>query len=482
MIHEKATSYTDKRLSKAFVWFHAASANGGAMAIAGTISAYFTIYAQETLGITAAHLSVIMLICSIWDAVSTPLMGVICDSCTPRWGRYRTWFLFTPIFLLIDMFLLFSNPGFIQGSAVTKSIYLCLTYLMYGTCVTAYTMPHMAILPALTLDEKERNDVLSKGAGVCALMYTIASTFTPQLVSLVGSYRSLMIIYAVFSAVCFWGLYKTSEERYVTTDAERGQGGLKQLLLVFRHRELWPLMLCWCLASISYGFMFTSSVYYAQYTLAGNRVDFSAMGEDVIGSTVGSTISTYMGFVSVGALLSMAFLMPLFLRIFRKGWKAMLVSQALTAVLYMVLYFTGRINFWYCCLLSFIAAAVGSMVNALVNILVNDAIDFILLKEGQQLNGVVSSAKTFAQKCGATATNSGVLAILAVCGFRAELGPFGQSELVAAGINAVRFLIPAIISALIVLLMFFYPIKKHFVEIEKMKEDLTEFEKGCGQK
>ena len=37
----------------------------------------------------------------------------------------------------------------------------------------------MAIMPALTLDERERNDVLSKGAGVCALMYTIASTFTP---------------------------------------------------------------------------------------------------------------------------------------------------------------------------------------------------------------------------------------------------------------------------------------------------------------
>ncbi len=469
---EEGSRPAGKTLSRAFVWFHASSANGGAMAIAGTIAAYFSIYAQETIGITAAQLSVIMLICSLWDAVSTPLMGVICDSCTPRWGRYRTWFLFTPIFLFIDMFLLFSNPGFIQGSAAARCVYICVTYLIYGMCVTAYTMPHMAILPAMTLDERERNRVLSKGAGICALMYTVASTFTPQLVALTGSYRTLMLIYAALSAVCFWGLYKTSEERH--TVSAPGRSGLRQLALVFRHREIWPLMLCWCLAAISYGFMFTSSVYYAQYILAGERLHSAWSGD--AGALVGSTVSTYMGFVSIGALVSMAVLMPLFLRLFRKGWRAMLVSQALTVLFYMILYFTGRMDFWYCCVMSFLAAAAGSMVNALVNVLVNDAIDFIQLKEGRQLNGVVSSLKTFAQKCGSTVTNSGVLAILALCGFNSQLGPFGQPDLVAAGTNAVRFLIPAAVSAVIVLLMIFYPIRAYFPQIDQMKARISEQE------
>ena len=66
------------------------------MAIAATIASYFSLYVQEEIGITAAQLSVILLICSLWDAINDPLMGVICDSCNPRWGRYRTWFLFTP--------------------------------------------------------------------------------------------------------------------------------------------------------------------------------------------------------------------------------------------------------------------------------------------------------------------------------------------------------------------------------------------------
>ena len=36
-----------KGLSKAFVWFHATSVNGGAMAIAATIASYFSLYVQR---------------------------------------------------------------------------------------------------------------------------------------------------------------------------------------------------------------------------------------------------------------------------------------------------------------------------------------------------------------------------------------------------------------------------------------------------
>lgn len=465
-----------EKLGKGFVWFHATSLNGGAMAIAATISTYFSLYVQEEIGITAAQLSVILLICSLWDAINDPIMGVICDSFTPRWGRYRTWFIFTPIVLLVDMWFLFSNPSFIQGSAAAKCIYVTVCYMIYGMVVTAYTMPQMAILPAMTLDDQERNDVLSKGAGCCALMFTIASTFSTQLVEIFGSYRNLMCFYAVFAIISFWGLYKTSEEKYVVP--KDGNGGLKQLVYVFRHKEIWPVMLCWCLAAISYGFMFTSSVYYAQYIWAPKRVDFAVMDEAAIGGVIEGTISTYMGFISVGALISMMVLMPVFLRVFKTGWKALLVSQVLTVICYVLLFFTGHMNFLYCCILSFIATVVGAQVNALVNVLVNDTIDFIMLKENKQLNGIVSSVKGFAQKCGNTVTNSGMLAILAICGFDAGLGPFGQSSMAVEGTNVVRFLIPAIVSGLIIIIMVFYPIRKYFPDIARMKERMQEQHQG----
>ena len=469
----------DGKVSKAFTWFHATSVNGGAMAIAATIASYFTLYAQETVGITAAQLAVILLICNIWDAINDPLMGVLCESTTTRWGKYRPWFLFTPIVLMVDMWFLFSNPSFLAASPMGKCVWTCAWYMVYGMTVTAYTMPQMAILPAMTLNDDVRNDVLTKGAGVCALMFTIASTFSTQLVAFFGSYRTLMVFYSVFAIISFWGLFKTSEEKYVM---KGDSGGLKQLVYVFRHKEVWPVILVWICASVSYGFMFTSSVYYAQYIWAPIRFGaaMAAGGEVDPGAIIGGTISTYMGFISVGALISMMVLMPIFIKFFKTGWKTMLWSQILTVALYLILFFTGRMNFMYCCVMSFLATVVGAMVNAVVNILVNDTIDFVMLREGKQLNAVVSAVKGFAQKCGTTLVSSGLLAILALAKFDAQLGPFGQPASATEATKVVRFLVPAIVSGIIIVVMIFYPIRKHFPEIADMKAKMTA-EKEAGE-
>jgi Na+/melibiose symporter-like transporter len=467
----KPASQDSGKLSPAFVFFHSTSVNGTAMAIAATIASYFSLYAQETVGITAAQLAVILLICNIWDAINDPLMGVLCESMTTRWGKYRPWFVFTPIVLMVDMWFLFSNPTFLAASPMGKCIWTCAWYMVYGMVVTAYTMPWQAILPAMTLDDGERNRVLTIGAAVMALMFTVASTFSTQLVQIFGSYRNLMLVYSFFAIICFWGLFKTSEEKYVMKS--ENSGGLKQLGYFFRHKEVWAIIVVWICASVSYGFMFASSVYYAQYIWAPLRVDFAVMDEAAIGATIGGTISTYMGFISVGALVSMMVLMPIFLKFFKSGWKTMLWSQILTVAIYLLLFFTGRMNFMYCCVMSFIATVVGAMVNALTNFLVNDTIDFVMLKEGKQLNAVVSSIKGFAFKCGSTLVNSGMLFVLALAKFDAQLGPFGQPESAIQATNVIRFLIPAIVSGIIIVVMVFYPIRKYFPAIAEMKEKMA---------
>ena len=91
-MHDNVNSIQKARkkstVSNGFVWAHATAANGGAMAISATISTYFSLYCQEDIGITAAQLSIVMLIGSLWDVFTTPIMGVVCDFLNPRWGRY----------------------------------------------------------------------------------------------------------------------------------------------------------------------------------------------------------------------------------------------------------------------------------------------------------------------------------------------------------------------------------------------------------
>jgi len=178
-----------------------------------------------------------------------------------------------------------------------------------------------------------------------------------------------------------------------------------------------------------------------------------------------------MGIISIGALVSMVVCMPIALKIFKTGHRAMLVTQLITFVFYGIAFLFGEnLIVLYVC--SFIATTIGSMSNALVNILVNDTIDFIYLKEKTSLNGTISSIKGFAQKCGNTITNSGILALLAFSGYIP--GAIGhQPDATMFTLNFVRFGIPAIICLIIVICMKYYPLAKYRSEIDQMKNDLN---------
>ena len=51
----------------------------------------------DELMISAGAASLIMLIATVWDAINDPLMGVIADRTHTRFGRYRPYFLFSPV-------------------------------------------------------------------------------------------------------------------------------------------------------------------------------------------------------------------------------------------------------------------------------------------------------------------------------------------------------------------------------------------------
>ncbi|HOV40565.1 MAG TPA: MFS transporter, partial [Oscillospiraceae bacterium] len=172
--------------------------------------------------------------------------------------------------------------------------------------------------------------------------------------------------------------------------------------------------------------------------------------------------------------------MPIALKIFKYGHKALIWSLLGTIVLYMILFFTGNQNFILLCVLSFIATSLSSMQCALINLLLTDMIDFIQLKDGVSLNGTLSSIKGFAFKCGSTVQSAGILAVLAATGYVA--GAIGQQpESAMLGINSLRFLIPSVAAAIVIILCIFYPLQKYYPEIEKMKEKMKSNEEGMPQ-
>jgi len=179
-----------------------------------------------------------------------------------------------------------------------------------------------------------------------------------------------------------------------------------------------------------------------------------------------------MGVLSVAALVSMVALMPLFLKVFKTGQKALVVSQAATIVCYVLLFFTGKKNFVWLCVLSFLSVCFAAMQNALVNVLVNDCIDFIQLKDGISANGVISAIKGFAQKCGNTVVSSGILAALGATGYVA--GAVGQqNSRTMFMLNFLKFGAPSVIGIILILCVYFNPFKNYYPAIEAMKARMS---------
>lgn len=445
-----------EKVSKAFSWFHATSVNGGAMLMAAIISSYFAAFMTDTMLLPAAAASAIMFVATLWDAINDPMMGVIADRTHTKWGRYRPYFLIAPILLTIFGTLIWVNPDF---STAGKIAWVLVTYIGYGMTVTLYTMPQTAVLPACVKSTQKRNTIITMGAGTCAVMFTIGSTFTMDIRTffentfhISNGYIPIMLICGVLACVSFWGLFATSKEKYLTP--VNGRPIRHDLKMILRHKELAPFLIVWVMASMGYGLMFSSSIYYITYYI-GNP----------------ALIPTYMGVVSIGALISMVVVMPLSLKIFKTGQKALIFSQVGAVICYAILFFFGKSNFMLLCVITFIATCVASMQNALVNILVNDAIDYIQLKEGLSANGIISSIKGFAQKCGNTVVSSGILAVLAISGYVANaIGQQPESAMFA--INFLRFGAPALTGIILLIALRFNPVAKYYPEIEEMKRKM----------
>ena len=184
--------------------------------------------------------------------------------------------------------------------------------------------------------------------------------------------------------------------------------------------------------------MFSTSVYYMLYYYA--RPDLLAV---------------YMGVISVGAIISMMVFMPIFLKLFKTGQKALIASQVLSIICYVALFFVGKSSFALLCGITLCSTAFSAMQNALVNVRVNDSIDYIMFKEGISANAVISAIKGFAQKCGNTVVNSGILAVLAATGYVAgAVG--GQNEQTLFALNFMKFGAPCLVSVVLIICVLFY--------------------------
>lgn len=131
---------------------------------------WILIFYTDTFGISAAAAGTIMLIARVWDMVNDPLMGVISDRTTSRWGKFRPYILFTAVPYAILAVLTFTTPDLDQTG---KVIWAAVTYFLLMTAYTAINLPYSSLMAVMTSDSTER-------AGINTFRFV--SAFSGQLI------------------------------------------------------------------------------------------------------------------------------------------------------------------------------------------------------------------------------------------------------------------------------------------------------------
>ncbi len=184
---------------------------------------YLPNFFRTQLGINNGFLAVMLFASKIWDGANDLMMGAIIDHTDSKWGKFRPWIFFGAIFNALTSVLIYFNPGF---AGIGIYLYVTFLYLMCDATFTMIDVGYWSMIPAMTLDAKER-DKLSILPRVTGALGGLVSAFTLNIVGALGKedtgkgyLRFALIAAAVYittSTVCA----AMTKERVVLAPAQK---------------------------------------------------------------------------------------------------------------------------------------------------------------------------------------------------------------------------------------------------------------------
>ncbi len=369
---------------------------------------FLSLYFMQTLGISAAYLSAMFLLCRIWDGVNDLFMGAIIDSVHSRFGKFRPWIFFGALTNAICTILIYWDPGF-RGAGIY--IYVTVLYLLCDLTFTMIDVAYWALIPALTLDRKERDQV-SVIPRLTGAIGGAVSAFTLNIVDALGGKGSnagflkyaliASVVYIATSTLCA----ANSKERVKNINAAEGEkfSLVRAAKILFGNDQALTVVVIMLLFNAASCVTGAVMMYYFIYVL-GNEGFFGTFGI-LTGVIQGIGL---LGFpllskkVDRNKVYLIAYLMPIL------GYALMALTgemQSFNMILFIVVS-------------SLVYIAYGAM-GVMENVMLADAVDYGEWKTGQRNEGIIFSMLTFLSKIANGISSGLTFAVFALVGFNAE--------------------------------------------------------------
>ncbi len=167
-------------------------------------------------GLTAAQAGTLFLVVGLGVAFFNPVMGVIADRTTSRWGKFRPWLLWTAVPFGVIGILTFTTPQLSPGA---KIIYAWTTYTLLRVIYTVNNVPYSALTAVMTQDPDERTSISSYRQIAANSAGFIVQSLAVPMVAFLGrgngarGYQLTMGLLSVLSMIFFIIAFFVSKER-----------------------------------------------------------------------------------------------------------------------------------------------------------------------------------------------------------------------------------------------------------------------------
>ena len=440
----------------------------------------------DIFGLDGAVAGSVLLIARVVDAFVDPAVGIITDRTKTRWGKYRPWVLWTAVPFCVFYVLAFWNPGIEDKGLV--ALYATVSYVLLMSMYSFNNTPYSALGGVMTGDIRERTSITSiRFVGSTIAQFVVQGLTLPLVAKFGGAdeahgWLCTIGLYAAICLVCFVITFFSAKERIAPPPQQEVnlKADVSELLSNVPWRAMFVLTLFVFITLAMWG---SAMSFYFQ-----NYVDQTALFHFLDGLGLvrpegeGAALLTSFNLIAhseadayaigfslfnmVGALVQFAgvILLSNFLAN-RFGKKAtFIVCLALTAIFTALFWLPGPQDvtsmFVLCVLKSLAYAPTVPLLWAMIA----DVADHIEYVNHRRATGFCFSGVVFALKAGLGLGGAFAGLILSAFGYISGSAAL-QSENAVTGIRLVGSLVPALLFAIGVVALCFYPITKEFNEM-----------------
>lgn len=410
----------------------------GKDAVYAIVGTYLMIYLTDYRSVAPVFVGGLFMVARIWDAFNDPFMGMVVDNTRSKWGKFRPWILIGTVLNAVILVLLFLDNG-LAGNAFL--VWCSVFYILWGMTYTMMDIPYWSMVPALTDDPNERNQISAIPRIFASFAWLIINSFCLVMVSFLGrenDVRGFSVLTIVISIVFILSSLCTClfcRERIVVKKREK-TSAREMFRILFQNDQVRVVLGIALFFNIGYQLSNSFALYYFKYVAERTFAE----------QTNGVLYPVYAGVAGIAQIGSMLLFPPFAKKIGKKI--SMLLASLLPVVGFVILWVSGYFfptNLFLVGLCSaIINSGVGFML-VLITVILSEVVDYGEFKLGTRNESILFSMQTFVVKFAGAFSGFVSGTGLTLIGFVANSAPSAGTE---NGMRIIMFLIPAILFAL----------------------------------